>query len=65
MSANSKRARKIRAARDMKGRKGPAKTMPKHTKQKAWYQVGDARIVKQTDGGEVTAFAIRRSPKKS
>ena len=64
MSANNKRARKIRAARDMKGRKGPAKTMPKHTKTKAWYQVGDARVVKQSEGGETVAFAIRRSPKR-
>lgn len=69
MSANSKRSRQNRTAKEWSdqrkgGRKGPAKTQPRHTKTKAWYQVGDARIVKSTDGGEVTAFAIRRSPKK-
>jgi len=65
MSANNKRARQLQTARAYSaerknGRKGPAKTTPKHTKKKAWYQVGNARIVKQTEGGESVAFAITR-----
>jgi hypothetical protein len=65
MSANSKRSRQNRAAKEWSaqrrgGRPGPAKTTPRHKKTKAWYQVGDARIVKQGEGGESVAFAIRR-----
>jgi hypothetical protein len=46
MSANSKNARKIRAARDRKGVKGPKSTTPKHGKKKAWYQIGNKRVAK-------------------
>ncbi len=65
MSANNKRARQLATARAFSaerknGRKGPKKTVKKNTKTKAWYQVGDARIVKQGEGGESIAFAIRR-----
>lgn len=59
MSANNKRARKVRAARDMKGRKGPSKTTPKHGKKKAWFQLGNRRVVKQGEGGETVAFSVR------
>lgn len=45
MSKNNKHKQRIalRKTRNRKnGYKGPAKTTPKHTKKKAWYQLKDA-----------------------
>lgn len=58
MSANNKRARKLNAARDMKGRKGPASTTPKHGKKKAWHQIGSKRIMKTGADGEIISFTV-------
>lgn len=41
MSRNSKNAQRIKAARERKGVKGPAKTVCKHNKARAWYRVGN------------------------
>lgn len=41
MSKNAKNARKIKAAREQKGVKGPAKTVCKHNKKQAWYRIGN------------------------
>lgn len=41
MSKNSKNARLIKAAKERKGQKGPAKTVCKHNKKRAWYRIGN------------------------
>jgi len=63
MSANSKRSRQNRVAKEWSsqrkgGRSGPAKTTPKHGKKNAWHQRGSKRIVKAGTDGEVVAFAV-------
>lgn len=45
MSKNNKQKQRIAQAKTRnrtKGYKGPARTTPKHTKKKAWYQLKDA-----------------------
>lgn len=63
MSANAKRARQNRSAKEWSdqrkgGRKGPKATEPKHGKKNAWFQKGSKRIVKQTADGDTVAFAV-------
>lgn len=41
MSRNSKNAQRVKAARERKGVKGPAKTTCKHNKKRAWYRIGN------------------------
>lgn len=41
MSRNNKNARKIKQAREQKGKKGPAKTTCLNPKPKAWFRVGN------------------------
>lgn len=41
MSKNSKNAQRIKAARDRKGVKGPAKTVCLNKKPRAWFRLGD------------------------
>lgn len=38
MSHQSKNAGKLRVARSLKGKKGPARTATKHGKKNAWWQ---------------------------
>lgn len=70
MSANSKRSKQNRVAKEWSaqrkgGRKGPKATTPKHGKKNAWHQRGTKRVVKQGEGGEVVAFAVGTKTAKS
>lgn len=41
MSKNNKNARKIKAARDRKGVKGPTRTTCLNSKPRAWFRLGN------------------------
>lgn len=43
MSKNSKNARKLQKAREMKGQTGPAKTKKLNTKKNTWYARKDGK----------------------
>lgn len=55
MSRNSKNAQRIKAARERKGVKGPAKTVCKHNKARAWYRVGNNNNGKKANKPEAAA----------
>lgn len=47
MSKNNKNARKIKAAKDRKGVKGPARTSCLNSKPRAWFRLGNNNAPKK------------------